>query len=337
MGMEYVQKALDTVVGANFERQDLSSTITLLDGPPRPISQYAPSIPAKGTVHYWNEQNLVKAGNGAATYAEGARPPADAVAPSRPTNVTARIGKTASVTDDESAVWTGAGSYRLAEGELERMYQEAIDYQTYLKTLEVLNELEYMHLAGDSSNSQSWAGGQFDGLLKWIKASGNTSSEGGGTSSTDVVFTEAMVKDLAKTIASAFPTAFPDVMLVPPELKETVNSFVGGGAGRPIVQMITGDAGGMTGGAEVDKYQTGYGVVSVRIEPYLSPTYNTNIGAEAVILYNTKLVKQADLIKLGAEPLARIGTSIDRMVTFVGSQEHRLPLHTGIINNVKYS
>jgi hypothetical protein len=334
MGMEYIQKALDTVIGANFQRQDLSRTITLLDGPPRPISQYAPQIPAKGTIHYWDEQNLIKAGNGAATYAEGARPPADAVAPQRPTNVTCRTGKTASVTDDEAAVWTGAGSFELAEGELERLYQEAIDFQTFLKTTETLNEIEYMHLAGNSANSQAWAGGQCDGLITWITAKGVNFATGGTTGS-PVNFTETMLRDGARQVAEGFTPVQPDTMLIPPELKVDVNGFVGGGAGRPLVQMITNDASGMIGGNEVDQYQTGYSKVNIRTEPYLSNTYNTNLPQAAVILYNKAMVKHAALIKLNAEPLARIATSVERMVTSVYTQEHRLPLHAVIFSNVK--
>jgi hypothetical protein len=331
--MDAVQKAFDTVAGANYERQDLSSAITVLDGPPRPITQYAPDVRATGLTHYWDEQNLVKAGNGNATYPQGARPPADALAPVRPSNIVCRTGKTAQVTDDMAAVWTGAGGYRLDEGELERMCQEAIDLQTTLKMEEVLNEIEYMHLLGDATNPQGWSGGQCDGLLKWVVNNGVVSAVGTTTGSPETLV-EADVKALAQKIARGFPTAQPDTMLIPYEVKSIVNGFVGGGAGRPIVQIVSGDNGGLMGGNEVAKYNTGISVVDVRVQPYLSPNYNPNLAIGAVILYKRDLVRHASLIKLGAEPLARIDTSISRMITCVFTQEHRLPLHAGVIHYV---
>jgi len=342
--MDAVRKALDSVAGANFERQDLSKTITLLDGPPRPISQYAPDVRATGKTHYWDEQNLIKPGNGAATYAEGARPTADAVAPSRPSNIVCRIGKVAQVTDTMAAVWTGAGAYQLAEGELERLFGEALDFQTTLKTTEVLNEIEIMHLLGDSANGAGFAGGQCDGLYKWVLNNGNLLGGASNSSGTAVSLNEGMVKSLAANIARAFPILQPDTMLIPPELKPIVNGFVGGGAGRPIVQLVDGDTGGLVGGNEVAKYNTGFSVVDVRIEPYLSPNYNgSTLGVSggaytppdtAVIFYNRAYVRHASLIKLGTEPLARIDTSVSRMITCEFSQEHRAPLHTGMIHFV---
>jgi hypothetical protein len=335
--MQWTQKALDTVVGANYERQDLSNVITLVDGPLRPLTQAMGQIPAKSEVHYWNEQNLIKPGTGAASYPQGARPNADAVAPIRYSNQTCNTGKTASVTDNMAAVWTGAGAYKLADGEEERMLSEAINLQTTLKTIEVMNEMEWMHLCGDATNPQGvgvFPGGQCDGLVKWITANGQNFGTG-GTSGTPVNFTEAQVRDAMRLVANGNPTYYPNRLLVPPELKLDVNSFLGGGAGRPLVQVVNNDSSGYTAGQEVDRYQTGYGVVEVKVEPFLSPAYNPFFTNPAAILYNTGLVKQANLIKMGAEPLARIGTSVERMVTAVYSQEHRVPKHASILLNIK--
>jgi hypothetical protein len=338
--MQWTQKALDTVVGAGFQRQDLSNVISLVDGPERPIMQAMPQIRATALVHYWEEQNLIKPGAGAASYPEGARPNADAVAPVRQSNQTCNTGKTASVTDNLAAVWNGAGGYKLAEGEEERMLAEAINFQTTLKTIEVMNEMEWMHLCGDAANPQTtsvFPGGQTDGLLKWITTNGNNFGTG-GTTGTPVNFTEAQVRDAMRLIAEGNPTHYPNRLLVAPELKIDINSFIGGGAGRPLVQISNKDSSGFTAGQEVDRYQTGYGVVEVKTEPYLSPLYNsgyTPLTNTAAILYNTNLVKQANLIAIGAEPLARIGTSVERMVTAVYSQEHRVPKHASVLLNVK--
>ena len=335
--MQWTQKALDSVIGAGFQRQDLSSTITLVDGPERPILAAMPQIRATALIHYWEEQNLIKPGNGAASYPEGARPNADAVAPVRQSNQTCNTGKTASVTDNLAAVWNGAGAYKLADGEEERMLAEAINFQTTLKTVEVMNEMEWMHLCGDATNPQTisvFPGGQTDGLVKWITTNGQNYATG-GTGGTPVNFTETQVRDAARLIAAGNPTYYPNRLLIPPELKIDVNGFLGGGAGRPLVQVVNDKSSGYTAGQEVDRYQTGYGVVEVKIEPFLSPTYNPYFTNPAAILYNTGLVKQANLIKLGAEPLARIGTSVERMVTAVYSQEHRVPKHASILLNIK--
>jgi hypothetical protein len=115
---------------------------------------------------------------------------------------------------------------------------------------------------------------------------------------------------------------------------------VGGSSSRPIVQIAqTGSNGltALTGGNTVEFYETGYFRVQLRVEPWLSPAYNPYIGAAACIFYNSMLVKNASLIKLNAEPLARTDTSVKKMVTTTFAQEHRMAVHTGIIIDVKSS
>src|SRR5579884_3819082 len=124
--MDYARKALDSVVGANYERKDLSDVITMQTGPERPVMRAIKKGRAKGKTHYWNEVNLNAAGHGTNTYAEGQKPPNNNNAPTQLNNVVCRVGAVAQVTDTEAAMWTGAGAYTLADGELERLYQEAI-------------------------------------------------------------------------------------------------------------------------------------------------------------------------------------------------------------------
>jgi hypothetical protein len=206
-----------------------------------------------------------------------------------------------------------------------------------------------MHVYGDSSNPGSMSGGQTDGLVKWITANGVVNADG-GTTSVPVFFTEAQVQGTARSIAENYPMFQPDTMLIPPELKADVNTFVGGGANRPIVQMVKDGADGttgLTGGSDVSYYNTGYSVVKVEIEPNLSPLFNASLPQAAVLLLNLGIaekgkqgktsgqVKHANLVKLGAEPLARTDTSIKKMVVNTFAQEHRNANGTGIIANVK--
>lgn len=337
--MEWVQKALDTVVGANLLRQDLSATISLTQGRPRPFLERAPHK-AKATqiVHEWNEQSLIGPGAGVASYADGALPTVDAQAAARKSNVTCRIGKTAAVTDDMVAAYT---AYRLAEGELEKLLQEAIDLQTELKTIEVLDEIEWMHISGDASVTASFSGGQTDGLNKWITNNGTVFTPSGATSGGPVAFQENFIKQLFANIATNYPTAMPDTCLIPPELKPDFNSFTGSGAGNPIVRVISNDTATqnlIAGNPEVTKYDTGFGVVDVCIEPNLSPLFNPLLSGNVYVtplFYSSKHVDNAPLRPIGAETLARVSTTLNRMITTTTAQEHRIPLHAGAIQYVK--
>lgn len=338
--MLYVSKAdLDTVLGANFARQDLSPTISLTSTRPRPVSQAAPVVPATNTTHQWVEQARVAVGSAsAASFAQGSLPGTNAIAPTRPQNVTCRVGLTAQVTDDMTAVWTGAGQWKLADGEGARMLQAAIDLETELVTMDSLDQIEWMHISGDSSNPQSMAGGQTDGLVKWITASGNVVATG-GTTATAVNFAEQFLKDGARTAAENYPTYMADTLLVPPEIIPDINGFIASGAGRPVTVTVNGsDAKGtqnLVAGTQVGYYNTGFSVLKIELEPSLSPLFNSTLAQCAVIAYNSKAVKMANLIKLGAEPLARTDTSIKKMVTTTFAQEHRVPLHAFICSNVK--
>lgn len=343
MSMEYTIKALDTVVGANLLRQDLSDTISIQQGRPRPFLENIPGK-AKSTqvVHEWNEQALIAPGSGAASYADGNLPTADAQAASQFSNVTCRVGKTAAVTDDMVASYTRGYTVQLAPGELERLVTSALDYQVELKTIEVLDECEWMHISGNpQANLGSFPGGQTLGLYTWITVNGTVFTPVGATSGAPVAFQENFIKQLFATIASNFPSAFPNTCLIPPELKPDFNSFTGSGAGNPIVRVISNDTATqdlIAGNPEVTKYDTGFGVVDVRIEPNLSPLFNPLLNGNAYVtplFYNDDIVDNAPLRPIGAEMLARISTTVQKMITTTFAQEHRVPLHAGAIQYVK--
>jgi hypothetical protein len=349
--IDYARKAMDSVTNANNERKDLSGTITLKDGPPRPFLQaIGDPIPAKGKTHYWNEVGLNAAGHGGATYAEGAKPASDTNAPAQLSNTVCRIGKCAKVTDTETAVWTGAGSYRLADGELERLIQEAIDLDTELKMEEVLNEMEWMLINGDSANAEAWAGGQCDGVSKIITtnvvAAGDITAAGtagaGGSGffmvKGNAALYEGYVQTLAQNIKTGYAPAVPNLFLSTTPQKNVINSFIGGGAGRPIVQVVSADSAGYVAGQEVDEYQTGFFKVRVTIQPQLELSALTGKSVvptkTSSLMLNTKRFRRADLIKLGAEPLARINTSVERMITTEFTLEYRNQKESGKITNL---
>lgn len=340
--MNYVEKAvLDTVVGANLIREDLSNTMSLTDGPPRPVTQAMPQVPATALTHQWNEQGLNTAGRtnvagGGATYAQGDLPPTNAKASVRKTNVTCRTGRTAQVTDDMMAAFNGGGTLKLADGEMERLIQDALDLESALVTIEILNQIEWMHISGDSSN-ETMEGGETDGLIKWITAGGTVVSTG-GSDEAPVNFTEQFLKDGLRKVSLGYPTALPDRLLYAPELQPDIDALVASGSSRPLVQLVKDGPDGtanLVAGQQVGFYRYGTSVLELKPEPYLSPTYNTAVAQPSALAYNKALVKHAALIKLSAEPLARTDTSVKRMVTAVYAQEHRVAKHTLIIPDVQ--
>lgn len=310
-----MQKALDSVVGANFERKDLSSLISLQDGPQRPLLQLMGTTRARGKTHFWDEQGLITPTGSTAYYAEGGKPVADAQSPVQLNNITFRAGKVAAVTDTERAIWTGAGSYSLAEGELERLYQDAIDFQVRLKMTEVLNELEYIFLLGARANNSASVS-QCDGVVTWLA---NNAPAANVISESNAALTETMLKDAARLQAAQKTPFFPDTILCTYQQKEIINGFLAGDQ-RVILQSGEDAANNLVGGVEVGSYNTGFSRCKLIIHPWLPSASN----ASYLVMFNSSLFKRADLIPLGAEPLARIATSLERMITYEGTLEVRV-------------
>lgn len=334
--MDQVRKAMDSLLGANYARQDLSALVSLQDGPTRPIlqaqshrttGQMIPkvgSVPAKGKLHYWDEQPLAAADGTTAGYQEGGKPTAQVTSPVQIINQIARFGRTAAVTDTMAAVWTGAGSYTLADGELERLYAEALDFDTELKTSEVLNEIEWCWVNGVAANSTATSVpnspsvaanyqsviSQFNGLITILTGTGTTvggvvANYGNAVvidatqSPYNSVFTEQILRDAGRLQARNKTPYRLDLLLCTDGQLEVINNF------RPSIITMAND--GLTGGGSVDYYNTGFGKVTVAYEPQMP------LGT--MILTSTALLKNAPLIKLGAEPLARVQTQVERMIT----------------------
>jgi hypothetical protein len=89
-------------------------------------------------------------------------------------------------------------------------------------------------------------------------------------------------------------------------------------------------AGDVEGGIQMGSYNTGFSRIKLIVHPWLPSSSN----ASYMVLFNSSLVKRADLIPLGAEPLARIATSIERMVTYEGTLEVRLAKAHMLLTNL---
>lgn len=341
MAMDQARKALDTVVGQNYRRLDLSPIITVQDGPERPLLRILEPTEATDLTHTWDEIGLNKPGQGKGSYAEGSKPAVQPKAPVRLSNTVCRIGFVASVTDTMAAIWTRGGKFSLKDGELERLYQQAIDLETTFRTTDVLNEMEWMLVYGDQTNPENYAGGQTDGILKRIQtnvincATGSTPFD---VSRGNAANFEAQVRALALKIKGQFTPTLPNLALTTTEQKDGINGFVGGGAGRPLVQVVTADSAGYVAGQEVDEYQTGHFKVRVQSDPQLELAAgahkNTPPTTASLPMLDTQHWKIAYLIPLGAEPLARLGTAAERMVTVEFALEVRNEKSSGMLTGL---
>jgi hypothetical protein len=238
------------------------------------------------------------------------------------TNSTCRVGRTAQVSDDEIAAFNGGGSIQLADGETERLVQGALDLSSALVMIEVLNQIEWMHISGDSTNG-TMEGGETDGLLKFITAGGTVVATG-GSSTTPINFAENFIKNATRTVQLAYPAIYADTLLVATELIPDINLTVQSGSSRPIVQVATAQNQDFVAGASVGWYNTGYSVLKIKEEPYLSPIYNASVSQPAMLAYNSTQVRHAQLIPLSAQEVARTDTSLKRAVTTNFAQEHRV-------------
>lgn len=333
--MQFVEKAvLDSVLGANFGRPDISPVITMRDAFPRPVSEAAEVVRATNEIHQWREDVTGAVGTGTESYAEGARPNTVSSGPIPSQNITCRTGYTAQVTDEMTAVWYGAGAWTLDDAQARKLFTEALEYQIFKATRLTLKAIEFMHIQGDSSNPQGtgvFAGGQTDGLIKWGTNAGTVVNTG-GSSGSPVQFAEAMIRAGAAAIAEAYSESIPNKLLVPAEFRTTINAFVGAGAAQPLVRMV-GTDGAMLGGNQVNRYDTGYSVVEIVTEPFLSPSQNPYITNACAILYNDEQVKHAQLLPLATQRLAKTDTSVSTMITCTYAQEHRNPLGIAIMPN----
>jgi hypothetical protein len=339
--MEMTEKAmLDSVIGANLAHEDLSNSITLTDGPNRPISQAVGQVPAKNKLHQWNEQGLNSSGRtnaagGGATYAEGITPAAAAKAAGRKSNVTCRIGRLAQVSDTMRAEFDGGGTVTLADGEMERQMMDALDLEAALALIEVLNQAEWMHVTGDSANA-TMEGGETDGLIKWTTSSGGNQVNTGGSGGSPTAFAESFISDGMRTAALGFPSIVSDTLLISGELGPDMTKLVQNGASRPLVQVASGQNIELVAGASVGYYTTPYGVLKIVPHPYLSPTFNPDVTNSTLLAVNlAAMVKIASLNKLNAELLPRTGPSISKMITWEWAQEHRNVKHTWIAQNIE--
>ena len=340
--------AFDSVVWANMVHEDLSDAVTLSSTRDRPVSQNLEQTAAENVLFKWNDVSRYPVFTGVNSFQEGGTPKTAPITPGRNMNVTCNQGGLATVTDVLAAEFSRGGTVQLTIGSQTQVMQNAIDEAVEIRMLDILDDMEAMHILGDSTNPLNFDGGMTDGLVKWIStSSGHVINAGGSSSAEPATLLETVVQQMARRIVQSAPTRVPDTLLIGNELQADFNSFVGSGAQRPIVQIVKdgpNGATGLTGGQDVAYYNTGYFTVKIERSWVLSPIYFsqsqgtsgfTGPASASAIFYNKALLKQRNLIPLRAEELARTGAAWSKMIQCNWGQEHRNPYHGGIITNTK--
>lgn len=303
----------DSVSGALFHREDFSDIIFLVGSPKTPLLQRMGVGSVKGDPHEWSEV-AIEATTGTSSYfVEGEAPGTTRSNITKLSNTLFQVGKSAKVTDKEAALYAKPGGFRLENNERLRWFREELALQMELRMMEVLNELDYIFLRGNKDTTIAASAGrkdvQCDGVLEFIV---NNATDASGAS-----LDEDLLKALGKKIADRYK-AYPDTLYVNSTQKGIIDEWVSN-----IWFSRDRD---LEAGRNVSTYNNGYFVTGIEIEP--------NLPAGVVSYVDHSMVKRCDLIPLGAEPLARIDTGLQRMITYYGTLEMGTDRSSGKIYNL---
>lgn len=311
---EQVKKATqDSVSGALFHREDFSDIIYLVGSPTTPFLQRIGTGNVKGDPHQWSEIAIEAVSGTSAYFPEG-----DAPATTRTTigvlsNTLFQVGKSAKVTDKEAALYSKPGGYRLENKERLRWFREELALQMELRMMEVMNELDYIFLRGDKDTTIVASAGkkdvQCDGVLEFI--TNNT------TDASAAALDEDLLRALGKKIHDRYKK-YPDTLYVNSGHKLLIDEWVSN-----IWFSRDRD---LEAGRNVSTYNNGFFVTGIEIEP--------NLPAATVAYIDHSMCKRCDLIPLGAEPLARVDTGLQRMITYYGTLEVGTDRSSGKITNL---
>ena len=323
----YLQKATQTsLLGANFSRQDLSPTIYLEGMPPAHFFLRLPVVPAKARQHYWSKTSI-PAPDGTAGYAEeGAKPASIENNPDRLSNNLFRRGFTCKITATEMALFAAAGGWNLSEFGILQKFNDELSYQMFIGTKRILSWLNFCYINGDSTVHAPVTGStdyQCDGLIKALKyLDSNLVAQGNIVDASAQPLSEAMLITLGKQIKDRKTELTPQILYVTTAQKKIINTWGG-------TLFFTRNT-ELPGGRDVSTYNTGFFIVNIDVE-YDLPT---GTGVSAACMVDHTDMKRAELIPMGAEPLAKVDNSIERMLTWEGTFEYGTPVSSGLIENL---
>lgn len=308
--------AQDSVSGANFHPEDLSSMIYLEGAPPVPFLRRLGTVGCNGSPHWWSEIQLTTPSGTGAYFYEGNAPTTRSTSPNRLSNTVFQVGLAAEITDKEAALYMKPGGFQLSALGKVQWFKEEMALQMMLRTEEVIREMDYIFINGDKTTTITESAGrqdvQCDGLLTILTENVEDAS--------NAALTDDMLIDLAEHIQNQYTGRFPQVLYTTTAQKKTINTWV-----TNIWFTRTSE---LTAGVDVSTFNTGFFVVSVEIEPYM-PT-----GSCAMVDHT--MWKKADLLPLRAEPLARTKTALQRMITYYGTLEYGNQRSSGKVHNLNH-
>uniref|UniRef100_A0A6M3IGK0 Capsid protein n=1 Tax=viral metagenome TaxID=1070528 RepID=A0A6M3IGK0_9ZZZZ len=291
----------DYVSGAMFHPQDLANIIYLYGIPEHPFMyrlMVDPNI--YDSPFYWSEMTFTAATGTGAYFTDGDAPSIASSVPSRKNNTIFRAGLCAQVTDQEAAMYTKAGGWRTyGPGNALQWFQGEIELQMKARTIELLDEMSYIFMRGVKGTTISGSGGradvQCDGMLTMIS---NNAVDGTGS-----YITEDLLKSLAKKIRTQKTGRNPSMLYCNVEQKMEMDTWA--------TNIWFGRNRDLEAGKEVSTFHTGIFILNIEIDDHM-PT-----GSCAMIDHSVWY--KMDLIPMMMTPLAKVDTSVKRMVTYYGS------------------
>lgn len=322
-----LQKATQTsITGANFSRQDLSRLIYLEGMPAADFFLSLPVVECYAKKHEWSVTS-VGAANGTSGYAvEGAKGDSIYNNPTRIFNTCFRRLFTVKITATQMALFAKSGGWILSDSGNRRTFQEEMAYQMYIGLKTMLSWLNYVFINGikETTIDGGAADVQCDGLIQALKYYDLTltSTQGNIVDASGASLTEAMLIALGKLIVDRKTGMVPQVTYITSAQKTIVNTWGG------TIFFTRNDA--MPAGKDVDTYNNGRFTTRFKVE-YDLPT-GTDVAVTAVVDHTD--MKRADLIPIGADDMAKVDNSVEKMMSWEGTLEYGTPLSSGIIINL---
>lgn len=291
----------DSSSGAMFHPQDLSNVIYLNGVPEFSFMKRLMVDPnLNGDPHIWSEMAFADATGTGSYFYEGDAPAIVSTVPTRKSNTIFQVGRCAEVTDKQLALFANPGGWRLHSGNSLQRFADEMALQMKGRILETMGDMSYIFINGNKYRTLAASLGRTDvqchGALNQIT---NNSQTGGGTS----YITDTLIIALAKQIRDRKTGRNPQVLYTNSNQKKTINTWTS--------NIWFGQNRNLEAGKDVSSYNTGFFIVSLEIDDH--------IPAGSCMMIDHSMWWRMDLKPLRAEELARVKTSIKRMVTYYGT------------------
>jgi len=316
----YLEKAKQTATtGAMFHTQDLSQII-YLDGIPEHkfLQRLMVDENVNGDPHYWSKMSYTRATGTGSHFDDGDKPSVYSTAPTRTSNNIYQVGRCAEVTDKQLLLFAkafggvGGGTWKIhGPGNALQAFQNELELQVKLRFIELVDEIAEILVNGVGSTTLPGTQGltdvQCDGMFQFL--TNNT------VDANAAVLDESHIKTLAKAIRDRMTGRFPQYLYVNSTQKGTINNWA--------TNIWFGRNRELEAGKDVSTFNTGYFVVQIDIDDHIP------VGSCAMIDHSVWY--KMDLSGIMMSELARINTTLGRMMTYYGTLKCGTDLSSGQI------